>query len=132
MGHVLTAELSYDRRFTLSQSVLDLLITRLESYLIKEKSVRTSQETHDVPATKTNRLMLFRETVAVCCENHMEHTNTLCVQNVELFNVKVDGTYNNHCVLKGLHVEKIQKLEHYLSHRSQTLTSRGCFMTDYS
>jgi hypothetical protein len=36
-------------------------------------SVRTSQETHYVSATETSRLMLFRETVAVYCENHMEH-----------------------------------------------------------
>jgi hypothetical protein len=36
-------------------------------------SVRTSQETHHVSATKPNRLMLFRETVAVYCENHTEH-----------------------------------------------------------
>jgi hypothetical protein len=36
-----------------------------------------------VAATKTNRLMLFREAVAVYCENHMEHTNTLCGENAE-------------------------------------------------
>jgi hypothetical protein len=35
-------------------------------------SVCTSQETHYVSATKPNRLMLFRETVAVYCENHTE------------------------------------------------------------
>jgi hypothetical protein len=29
--------------------------------------------------------MLFRETVAVYCENHMEHTNTLCGQNGKSF-----------------------------------------------
>jgi hypothetical protein len=34
------------------------------------KSVRTSQQTHYVPATENNRLMLFRKTVAVYCENH--------------------------------------------------------------
>jgi hypothetical protein len=28
-----------------------------------------------VSATQTNQLMLFRETVAVYCENHTEHTN---------------------------------------------------------
>jgi hypothetical protein len=44
--------------------------------------VRTSQETHYVSTTKTNRLMQFRETVAVHCENHTEHTNTLCGQNI--------------------------------------------------
>jgi hypothetical protein len=30
----------------------------------------------------TDRLMLFGETVAVYCENRMEHTNTLCGQNL--------------------------------------------------
>jgi hypothetical protein len=44
----------------------------------------TSQETYYVSATKPNRLMLFRETVTVYCENHTEHINTLCGQNTEL------------------------------------------------
>jgi hypothetical protein len=48
-----------------------------------KKSVRTSQETCYVSATKPNRLLLFREELTVYCENHMEHTNTLCGQNVE-------------------------------------------------
>jgi hypothetical protein len=39
-------------------------------------SVHTSQETHYVSTTKTNRLVLFRETVTVYCENHTEHTDT--------------------------------------------------------
>jgi hypothetical protein len=60
------------------------------TYFFKEKiikikytnSVRTSQETHYVSATKPNRLMLLRETVAVYCENHTEHTDTLCGQNI--------------------------------------------------
>jgi hypothetical protein len=38
---------------------------------------------NSVCITKPNRLMLFRETVAVCCENHTEHTDTLCGQNAE-------------------------------------------------
>jgi hypothetical protein len=38
--------------------------------------------------------MLFGETVAVYCENHMEHTNTLCGQNEELVYVKTCGTYS--------------------------------------
>jgi hypothetical protein len=38
---------------------------------------------HYVSATEPNRLMLFRETVAVYCENHMEQINTLCGQNAE-------------------------------------------------
>jgi hypothetical protein len=28
--------------------------------------------------------MLFREIIAVYCENHTEHTNALCGQNAEL------------------------------------------------
>jgi hypothetical protein len=32
---------------------------------------------------KAHRLMLFGETVAVYCENHTEHTDTLCGQNAE-------------------------------------------------
>jgi hypothetical protein len=36
--------------------------------------------------------MLFRETVAVYCENHTEHTNTLCEQNAEFLYVTAGGT----------------------------------------
>jgi hypothetical protein len=32
--------------------------------------------------------MLFRETVAVYCENHTEQLNTLCGQNAKLLSVK--------------------------------------------
>jgi hypothetical protein len=31
---------------------------------------------HYVSATKTNRLILFGETVAAYCENHVEHTHS--------------------------------------------------------
>jgi hypothetical protein len=41
--------------------------------------------------------MLFRETVAVYCENHTEHINTLCAQNAEILNFKACST---HCTLK--------------------------------
>jgi hypothetical protein len=37
--------------------------------------------------------MLFRETVAVYCENHMEHINTLFRQNAEMFNIKARGIH---------------------------------------
>jgi hypothetical protein len=45
--------------------------------------------------------MLFGETVAVYCENHMEHMNTLCAQSAEFWYVKACGTYSNHWGLKG-------------------------------
>jgi hypothetical protein len=38
-------------------------------YMIYKNSIRTSQETHYVSATKTGRLMLFRETIVVYSEN---------------------------------------------------------------
>jgi hypothetical protein len=34
-------------------------------------------------------VMLFVETVAVCCENHTEHINTLCGQNAETLYVRI-------------------------------------------
>jgi hypothetical protein len=44
--------------------------------------------------------MMFRETVAVYCENHTQHTNTLCGQNAEFWYVKEGGTYGAHWALK--------------------------------
>jgi hypothetical protein len=38
--------------------------------------------------------MLFREIIAVYCEDHTEHTNTLCGQNTEYS--KAGGAYTNH------------------------------------
>jgi hypothetical protein len=40
--------------------------------------------------------MLFGETVAVYCENHTEHTDTLWGQNAEFWCVKAGGMYTNH------------------------------------
>jgi hypothetical protein len=48
-----------------------------------QNSVGISHEKDYVSATKPNRLMLFKEIIAVYCENHTEHTNTLCGQNAE-------------------------------------------------
>jgi hypothetical protein len=45
--------------------------------------------------------MLFGETVAVYCENHTEHTDTLCGQNAGFINVKGSGAYIYQCSLKG-------------------------------
>jgi hypothetical protein len=59
----------------------------------------STQETHYVSATKPNRLMLFREIIAVYCENHTEHINTLCGQNIEILNVKEGGINSYHLAL---------------------------------
>jgi hypothetical protein len=46
------------------------------------------RETHS-SITKPGRLTLFRERVAVYCENHTEHIKTLCGQNAQFFSGKV-------------------------------------------
>jgi len=42
--------------------------------------------------------MLYTEIIAVCSQIHKEHINTLCGQNVELYNVKLTV----HIVTTGL------------------------------
>jgi hypothetical protein len=54
----------------------------------------------------TLTLTLFGETVAVYCENHAEHTNTLCGQNVGQLNVKAGGTYSHRRLLTGLNMSQ--------------------------
>jgi len=38
---------------------------------------------------QTSQLMLCREIIAVCSEIHTKYINTVCGQNVELWNVKL-------------------------------------------
>jgi hypothetical protein len=64
-------------RNTASNDVFRSPVPKLYRYT---NSVRTSQETHYVSATEPNRLMLFRETVAVYFENHTDHTYTNSVR----------------------------------------------------
>jgi len=45
---------------------------------------------------KTSQLMLYREIIAVCSQIHTEHTNTLCGQNLEYFNVE-SGLWRAKC-----------------------------------
>jgi hypothetical protein len=46
-------------------------------------------------------LTLFKEMIAVYCENHTKHINTLCGQTEEKLIVKAHGTYNYHDVLRN-------------------------------
>jgi len=48
---------------------------------------------------QTSQLMLYREIIAVFSQIHTKHINTLCGQNVELLNVKLCGTYSDHCAV---------------------------------
>jgi len=45
--------------------------------------------------------MLYREIIAVRSQIHTKHINTLCGENVELLNVTVNGTCNDHWALEG-------------------------------
>ena len=44
--------------------------------------------------------MLYREIIAVCCQIHTKHINTLCGQKVEFVDVKPGVTYSDHWALK--------------------------------
>jgi hypothetical protein len=45
--------------------------------------------------------MLFGETIAVYCENHTEHTDTLFEQSAEIKHDKAGGTYSNRWAFKN-------------------------------
>ena len=60
--------------------------------------------------------MLYREIIAVCSEIHTKHINTLCGQNVEVFNIKPDGTYSDHWTLKiSSYYRYLQEVESILN-----------------
>jgi thioredoxin-related protein len=51
--------------------------------MLYKNVVRTSQETHHVSTTETNRFLMFGQKTAVYCENHTKRTNTLRGLNEE-------------------------------------------------
>jgi hypothetical protein len=62
-----------------------LLWEQYGTQIIYKDAVRTSQEIHYVSATKTNRLILFKEIIAVYWENNTEHTNIPCSGKLALY-----------------------------------------------
>jgi hypothetical protein len=48
---------------------------------ILKTSVRTAKKTPHFTVTKINRLTVFKEIIAVYCDNRTKHINTLCGQN---------------------------------------------------
>jgi hypothetical protein len=75
--------------------------------MIHKTLVRTSQETHYVSATKPNRLMLFRETVAVYCET-IRNTQIHSESRMQIFSVLkqmvllgLEGLNVNRCPFSG-------------------------------
>jgi hypothetical protein len=51
-----------------------------QEFLSSMQLVTISQENYCISTATTSRLLRFKETVAIYCENHTEHTNILCVQ----------------------------------------------------
>jgi hypothetical protein len=62
--------------------------------MLFKNPVRTSKRTPHFTITKINWLTLFKEIITVYSKNQMKPINTLCGQNAEILNVKVDGAYN--------------------------------------
>jgi hypothetical protein len=60
--------------------------------LIYKDSVRTSQKTHCLVYKQNQSVHAVWGKIAVCSEIHTKHTNALCGQNVQFFNVKPGGT----------------------------------------
>ena len=54
---------------------------------------------HSASITGSIQLILCREIIAVCCENHMKHLNTVFGQNAEFLNGSVVSMGNSHCAL---------------------------------
>jgi hypothetical protein len=63
--------------------------------------VHVAGDVDSVSVIQTSKLTLYREIIAVCSEIHTKHVNTLCGQNVELLNIKPDGTYSDHWAVEG-------------------------------
>jgi hypothetical protein len=61
----------------------------------------TSKKTQHFTITTINWLTLFKETIAVYCENSKKPINTLREKNAESLVVKAGGIYSYHLVLKG-------------------------------
>jgi hypothetical protein len=45
--------------------------------------------------------MLSKEITAIYFDNYKKAVSTLCGKNAKFLNVKVGGTYSNHCTLKS-------------------------------
>jgi hypothetical protein len=55
--------------------------------------VYTSKKTQH-SSTKISWLVLFKEIITVCSENHTKAVSAICGQNSELLIVKAGGTYS--------------------------------------
>ena len=68
--------------------LLNPLSTKLCLSDLKTQFVPRSK--HSASVTKTDKLMLYREIIAVCSEMHTKHINALCAEH-RILNVKAGG-----------------------------------------
>ena len=61
-------------------------------YLSNFKTQFVPRRKHSVSVLKTDKLMLYREIIAVCSEIHAKHINALWAEHTEFLNVKAGGT----------------------------------------
>ena len=52
--------------------------------------------------------MLYRDTISVCSQIHIKHSNTLCEQNLGFVSVKTSGKYSNHWSLEGMYSLRLE------------------------
>jgi hypothetical protein len=64
-------------------------------FIIFKYSVRTAKKTQLVSMITINWLTLFREIIAVYCENNMKRRHSR--QSTELLSVQAGGAYSYHC-----------------------------------
>jgi hypothetical protein len=60
--------------------------------MIFRNSVHTAKKTQRVSITETNSLILFKEVIAFCFENHVKPINSLCKETAELLIARNGGT----------------------------------------
>jgi hypothetical protein len=116
-----------------------MLKSHIHQHIFKS-SVRTPQETHYFFAAKPNRLMLFKETVAVYCENHTEHTDTVrtsqethyfsatetnqfCWRKESLFIVRTIQNTQIHCMSRMQTFGMLKQVVHVVTGMLWRLTS---------
>jgi hypothetical protein len=88
--HIITQNAKKNSLFHIHLIFFNPLRTKL--YLSDLETQFIPPSKHSVSVIKTDKVMLYREIIAVCYEIHRKNINTLCGQKVELLNVTAGGT----------------------------------------
>lgn len=78
------------------------LKTKISIHFIQQRfSSYIKEKTQCASIGATTCLMLYREMIVFYCNTYTKHTNKICGQNAELFNVKPGDRYTYHWVLNS-------------------------------